>query len=175
MGFKGGKKGRKGPVIPVGPPRVVRQVDLPGGGVLTDKVGDLFSTKGSLCHCVSKCLGMGKGIAVKFKQDFGGVDELRSQGPSIGGVCTLQRDDRFVYYLITKSHYSDKPTYDDFTSSLTEMAKHMKANGVKEISMPKIGCGLDKLQWDRVTKIIGQVFDFPIAIDVYHLEDPTLD
>ena len=32
-------------------------------------------------------------------------------------------------------------------------------NGVKKIAMPIIGCGLDRLQWDKVSKIIQEVFE----------------
>jgi len=44
--------------------------------------GDLFSCPAneSLAHCISADARMGKGIAVMFKNKFGGVDEIKSQG-----------------------------------------------------------------------------------------------
>ena len=44
--------------------------------------GDLFSCPGSeaLAHCISADARMGKGIAVLFKNKFGGVDDIKSQG-----------------------------------------------------------------------------------------------
>ena len=44
--------------------------------------GDLFScpSTSSLAHCVSEDMAMGKGVAVLFKKEFGGVGELRAQG-----------------------------------------------------------------------------------------------
>ena len=44
--------------------------------------GDLFSCpeSASLVHCVSEDMHMGKGVATLFKQKFGGVGELKSQG-----------------------------------------------------------------------------------------------
>lgn len=133
--------------------------------------GDLFSdTTSCLVHCVSEDLKMGKGIATVFKRMFGGVSELRSQNPTTGGVCVLQREERFIYYLITKRLYWQKPTYETLRSSLISMRDHCVTNGVANISMPQIGCGLDKLQWDRVKRIIGEVFeDTGIYIKVYHL------
>ena len=49
---------------------------------LSEVKGDLFScpTSTSLVHCVSEDMHMGKGIATLFKQKFGGVGELKSQG-----------------------------------------------------------------------------------------------
>jgi O-acetyl-ADP-ribose deacetylase (regulator of RNase III) len=31
-------------------------------------------------------------------------------------------------------------------------------SGITKIAMPIIGCGLDRLQWDRVSEIIKEVF-----------------
>lgn len=44
--------------------------------------GDLFTcpATASLVHCVSEDFNMGKGIATKFKKQFGGVADLRAQG-----------------------------------------------------------------------------------------------
>lgn len=44
--------------------------------------GNLFTCPRdtSLAHCISEDVHMGKGIAVTFKKNFGGVDELRRQG-----------------------------------------------------------------------------------------------
>lgn len=46
-----------------------------------------------------------------FKSKFGQVASLKSQGADIGEVAWLKHNDRFVYYLITKERYWDKPTY----------------------------------------------------------------
>lgn len=50
-----------------------------GKFVLKEINGDLFSAKTSMAHCVGADLKMGMGIAVKFKEMFGGVDELKNQ------------------------------------------------------------------------------------------------
>ena len=112
--------------------------------------GDLFTATSALAHCVSVDLAMGKGVAVMFKQKFGGVSELHAQGRGVGQVATLQRGGRHVYYLITKEKYYNKPTYSSLRLALEAMADHMRANGVESVAMPRIGCGLDGLQWDKV-------------------------
>jgi len=134
--------------------------------------GDLFTSprSASLCHCVSRCLGMGKGIAVLFKRKFGGLQSLRNQNAQVGQVAILKRQNRFVYYLITKERYFHKPTYDTLTASLRSMKNHAVTNKVKHIAMPKIGCGLDRLRWDVVEGIIKQEFkDTDLRITVYEL------
>lgn len=51
-------------------------------GNVEQVVGDLFSCPDhySLAHCISSDIKMGKGIAVLFKDKFGGVKELWNQG-----------------------------------------------------------------------------------------------
>ena len=100
---------------------------LPPGPLKFSEVkGDLFSClpTSSLAHCVSEDMAMGKGVAVLFKKEFGGVGELKAQGTAIypmwislliytgqlfaagvkpGGVAVLKRKDRHVYYLVCYS------------------------------------------------------------------------
>lgn len=134
--------------------------------------GDLFSCPGTdaLAHCISEDCRMGAGIAVLFKKKFGGVQELLDQKKKTGEVAVLRRDDRYIYYLITKQKVSHKPTYESMQKSLEAMKAHCLNNGVTDISMPRIGCGLDGLQWEKVSAILEEVFEnTDIKITVYTL------
>ena len=115
---------------------------------LIEQEGDLFQLDSSfaLAHCVSVDLRMGAGIAVLFRDKFGGVAELREQRPEIGGVCYLKRE-RYVFYLITKAVYRDKPTYDNLTASLEHCKAMCESLEVRKLGIPRLGCGLDGLQW----------------------------
>ena len=94
---------------------------------LTEVEGDLFSApkEYSLAHCVAADLGMGAGIAVKFKQTYGQLDTLHAQNVQTGGVAVLKDNERFIYYLVTKPQSWDKPTYESLRSSLNAMREHM--------------------------------------------------
>ncbi|NWZ01973.1 OARD1 deacetylase, partial [Loxia curvirostra] len=134
--------------------------------------GDLFScpSTDALAHCISEDCRMGAGIAVLFKKKFGGVQELLDQKKKTGEVAVLQRDERYIYYLITKQKVSHKPTYESMQKSLEAMKAHCLNNGVTDISMPRIGCGLDGLQWEKVSAILEEVFEnTDIKITVYSL------
>lgn len=135
--------------------------------MLREVKGDLFSSEDSLAHCVSSCLEMGKGIAVEFKKRFGRVEELKKQN-SI--VPYLQVGDRYIFYLVTKEKYYGKPTYDTLYSSLLELKKLLLQLNITNLSIPKIGCGLDRLDWKKVKSILIEIFsNTNISITVYHL------
>ncbi|XP_051781543.1 ADP-ribose glycohydrolase OARD1 isoform X2 [Erpetoichthys calabaricus] len=134
--------------------------------------GDLFSCPptDALAHCISEDCRMGAGIAVIFKKKFGGVQELLMQKKTTGDCAVLKRDGRFVYYLITKMKVFHKPTYSSLKSSLEAMKMHIVRNEVKSLSMPRIGCGLDRLNWEQVSRMIEDLFkDTDIQITIYSL------
>eukprot|EP01088_Endostelium_zonatum_P015643 TRINITY_DN393_c0_g3_i1.p1 TRINITY_DN393_c0_g3~~TRINITY_DN393_c0_g3_i1.p1 ORF type:complete len:258 (+),score=85.37 TRINITY_DN393_c0_g3_i1:36-809(+) len=133
--------------------------------------GDLFSCPETtaLAHCVSEDLSMSKGIAIEFKNRFGQVTHLSSQNVKSGGVAWLntsqnsnkdeKREEkgdvgRDVYYLVTKKKYWNKPRYEELWTSMVKMNKLVEQHQVTSLAMPKIGCGLDGLQWDLVKKMI---------------------
>jgi O-acetyl-ADP-ribose deacetylase (regulator of RNase III) len=140
--------------------------------IYTEVNGDLFTCddQTALIHCVSRCFNMGAGIAVLFRKKFGNIKELLSQNIPIGGVAYLKTDHRYVYYLVTKEKYFQKPTYKSLEASLNELKRLILEHGVTKIALPQIGCGLDKLKWKRVSEIIKSIFnDVAIEITVYNL------
>ena len=129
---------------------------------------DLFNSNYSLCHCVSVDLKMGAGIAVEFKKRFEQVDKLVEQNPEIGKAIYLKDGNRFIFYLITKERYWEKPTYNSLNKCLVNLYKLCKDFNITHLSMPKIGCGLDRLEWDKVKVLIENIFT-DIKINIYYL------
>lgn len=129
---------------------------------------DLFASKASLCHCVSVDLKMGAGIAVEFKKRFGRVKELEQQNPEIGKVLYLKDNGRFIFYLITKEKYYNKPSYESLNQCLINLYQLCKKFNLTHLAMPKIGCGLDKLEWEKVELLIRNIF-VDIRVDIYYL------
>src|SRR3989338_8473440 len=101
--------------------------------------GDLLESKDSLCHCVSECMTMGKGLAIQLRRKFKMVEKLKDQGVKVGGIAVLYdfSNNRYIYYLVTKKFYWSKPTYDTLEAALQSMLVHMKTNGVSSVSMPR--------------------------------------
>jgi O-acetyl-ADP-ribose deacetylase (regulator of RNase III) len=86
----------------------------------------------------------------------------------IGGCAYLNPDDRYVFYLVTKERYFHKPTMSSLESSLRAMRDLCKQNEVHHLAMPRIGCGLDKLDWNQVSRLIQRIFEEDdIEITIY--------
>nr|XP_023014400.1 uncharacterized protein LOC111504128 isoform X2 [Leptinotarsa decemlineata] len=130
-----------------------------------EKEQDLFMMpkEYSLGHCVAEDLRMGSGIAVTFKREFKELDDLLSQRQRQGGLAVLKSENRYIYYLVTKRLSTGKPTYETFWSSLKKMRDHIISHDVKKLAIPRIGCGLDRLDWVKVKFMIEFLFK---AIDI---------
>lgn len=123
---------------------------------------DLFSLglEYYLAHCISADFALGAGIAVQFNRRFDLHKKLKAEYPRYanywnGGTCLLE--DR-VFNLVTKSRYWQKPTYKSMSDALVAMRDICVERGINRIAMPVIGCGLDKLDWHRVSKLIKEIF-----------------
>jgi O-acetyl-ADP-ribose deacetylase (regulator of RNase III) len=65
-----------------------------------------------------------------------------------------------VIHLVTKDRYFNKPTYQAIYDALHDLKLQIINEGMPmKLAMPKIGCGLDKLEWDKVREIILEVFE----------------
>ena len=146
-----------------------------------EEVRDLFSVSDDyyLAHCISADFGMGKGIVVEFNKRFNMKNKLISkyhdflrywddEKDECKGTCILEGR---VFNLITKRNYWLKPTYKTITQALKHMKMLALNNSVTKIAMPTIGSGLDRLNFDKVSEIINDVFsDTDIEILVCKLK-----
>jgi ribosomal protein L17 len=130
---------------------------------VTHVTGDLFESKTNLAHCISADAKLGKGIAAHFKSKFGG-ESFRSRIMELnkrpGEVAAVLAGDRYIYNLVTKPLFYNKPTYDSVRAALRDMKQHMLSNGVKTVALPHgLACGLDGLDWPKVMAMLEEEFD----------------
>lgn len=137
--------------------------------IYREEIRDLFSIPNDyyLAHCISADFALGKGIAVEFDKRFNMKQKLKDQFNDfvdeyknnykyeLYGECILI--DR-VLNLVTKERYYHKPTYKSIKQALEMMQIVCVVNNIHKVAMPKIGCGLDKLKWDKVSEIVKDVF-----------------
>lgn len=127
---------------------------------------DLFSVSEEyyLVHCISADFAMGKGIAVEFNKRFDMKNKLRTHYPDYlnqwqsgkkRSGCILAGH---VFNLITKERYYHKPTYESLQGALECMKALCAEKDVRRAAMPVIGCGLDRLEWEKVSAMIQEVF-----------------
>jgi hypothetical protein len=122
---------------------------------------DLFTVPQGyyLAHCISADFALGAGIAKVFDEVYNMRFKLFREFDTFkyeGGDALLVDN---VFNLVTKPKCYHKPTYDSLREALVEMREQMEMLDVTKLAMPKIGCGLDRLDWARVYDIICEVFE----------------
>ena len=96
---------------------------------------------------------MSAGIARSLKRKFPYISPESTNSP----LFVQQLDDRFIYHLVTKKRFFQKSTYDSLRQLLEAMKNHATKHKVTQISMPKAGCGLDRLEWHKVERLIREI------------------
>ena len=132
----------------------------------------------SIGHCISADAQKSKGFA-QF---------LSERVPRLKRSCrraTLLKDKvsrfwdsssrRYIYNLVTKEKYLDKRDLQTLATTLQSMQSHATMHGVSAIAMPKIGCGLDQMNWQDVVKLLRDIFAYSeIQIVVYSLNKQAI-
>lgn len=138
---------------------------------LTLKTGSLFdSTADAYAHGVNTEGLMGAGIAVLFKKAYpdmyASYKQLCKDGILEAGeifawdrlgavpIRTPVPNPRWIYNIASQDKPGANARLEWFETGLTRMLKHAKANGVKSIAMPRIGCGIGGLEWEDVLDIL---------------------
>lgn len=113
-----------------------------------------------IAHCISADFALGAGVAKQIDDAFGMRDMLNHKWDFMdfkedGPYCAPCAN---VYNLVTKEKYWHKPTLDTLHEALIDMRRTAEEDMVKKIAMPRIGCGLDRLDWQDVEPLIREVF-----------------
>lgn len=128
---------------------------------ITIEKRDLFTVPQGyyLAHCINADFALGAGIAKKFDEVynmrfklFKNYDNYQYEG---GDALPIDN----VFNLVTKPKRYNKPRYESVREALEVMKEIMANLDATKLAMPKIGCGLDRLQWDDVYDIICEVFE----------------
>lgn len=129
---------------------------------------DLFKVEQGyyLAHCISADFALGAGVAKTFVEVYNMREKLKTLhcDYKFDGEGTAILVDN-VFNLITKDKYWHKPTYDSITDALISMKDQIEELHITKLAMPKIGCGLDRLDWDEIYKIIEDIF-YDTDIDI---------
>lgn len=113
-----------------------------------------------VAHSISNDWALGKGVAKLLDKEFGIKKYYYNNFEKTKVTNVFCTNIGFpLYNLITKEHFWDKPTYNSMINTLMNLKISIIENKLNnyELIMPKIGCGLDKLDWVIIKSIIENI------------------
>ena len=73
---------------------------------------------------------------------------------------------------MTKERFRDKPNLSTLSKTLRALKIHASMNCVSTFPIPKLGCGLDQMNWQEVVKLLRDIFAYAdVQLVVYTLEE----
>ena len=123
-----------------------------------------------IAHCIGSDVHIEHGVAKSIDDAFHIHDDLVALSSSgalaVGNVIELRRRTPSgrvisIFNIVTKPTSKDLPTYASMRVGLgrlrlaiDEYARGYGRFEIAEIAMPRIGCGIDRLDWNTVKKMI---------------------
>lgn len=93
-------------------------------------------------------MGVKKQLNERYKKQWNGC-----------GYCLITETDGIIVgNLVTKERYFHKPTLETLRQALEHFRTQVLEMKLTRISMPRIGCGLDRLAREDVREVIQEVF-----------------
>ena len=111
-----------------------------------------------IAHCISGDFTLGAGLAKKINEKYDMCNKLKDRFQYENGKYGAYLIDG-IFNLVTKDTYKDKSTYDGLKKALEDMKVNLYYLNIKNIAIPKLGCGKDKLEWNVVEGMLHDVFD----------------
>lgn len=142
--------------------------------IYKEYVGNLFNYNNyTYVQCISADFKMGAGISLEFNKRFNIKNDLINKYNNALKLWEQQLNKGMCVYcnnvlnLITKKYYYHKPTYNNMYNALVQMKNLILQKNINKIAMPTIGCGLDKLEWNKIKAMLFNIYrDMNIEIIV---------
>ena len=141
--------------------------------------GNLLDTEiQHIAHGVNCQNVMGSGVAralyqkwSKIKEDYHTHFLYNEIGAiNLGSTITVVQDNRLFYNMFTQNYYSNRSIKNANYAAIAQCFKHLANNPcVKEVAIPRIGCGLAGGDWEIVKQIINDATLDDLDVYVYYL------
>lgn len=135
--------------------------------------GDIFKSKcEALVNPVNTKGVMGKGLALAFKTKYPAHFENYKRACQNGEMTTdkvlayQEKGGPMIICLATKADWRDSSKIEYISAGLDDLANQIKALGIRSIAIPKLGCGLGGLDWNKVRPLIVEKMSTIDGIDV---------
>ena len=117
----------------------------------------------SIGHCISADARMIKGFADFLSHRIPGLRSTCRKAKIFMGQLHPFWDSTgklYIYNLLTKERFCDKPDLSTLSKTLETPKIHASTNGISTIAIPKLGCGLDQMNWQEVVKLLRDIFAY---------------
>lgn len=120
----------------------------------------------------------GKGLALMFKNRFPNNFEKYSQKCKdnefhIGDILLVKIQNFFnprgIVNFPTKDKWRYPSRVDYIEKGLKSLSKLMINNNIKSVAIPKLGCGLGELDWDKEVKPLVEKYLKDFDVEVYYI------
>ena len=126
--------------------------------------GDLFADMPEAVVNTVNCVGvMGRGVALQFKKRFpANFKAYKSACDKLevlpGRMFVFETESflapKWIINFPTKRNWKGASKLEDIESGLDDLVSVIRHNGIREISLPPLGCGLGGLDWNVVKPLI---------------------
>lgn len=128
--------------------------------MLEERTGNLLNCGGPIAHCVAIDMEMGAGVALQLRRNYISSEEIQkfiAMKPKIGECFVTETSFGGIFNVVTKpSSRRSRPTKENFNLAMDNLFELLGEMVVREINIPKLGCGLDRLSWDGFVKPLLQ-------------------
>jgi O-acetyl-ADP-ribose deacetylase (regulator of RNase III) len=123
----------------------------------------------------------GAGLA-KMAMPFGSdalkkyVHACRTRNLATGKVCIIETEinGKSVKFALTptKNHWREKSAIDSVSAAIDSLRNEVEKSGIRSVAVPMLGCGLGRLDWSDVGRIIKEKLQDSHVIFLVHGVDP---
>ena len=131
--------------------------------IVCGKQNSIIQQPNSIGACISADAKMSKGCADFFSHEIPGLRPTCKRAKLLIGQVFHFWDSigrRYIYNIVTKERFFDKPDLSTLLTTLETVKSHAAMYGVSTIAIPKIGCGLDQMNWQEIVKLLRDVFAY---------------
>lgn len=152
--------------------------------IVKETEASIFTFMSQSLVCPVNTVGtLGAGLALQFKNKFPGLDKAYKLACHMSAfkragflVYHSKRpyDDRRVVCLPTKTHWRENSSLALIDFGLWHLARDWKEAGITSLSVPALGSGLGKLNWENVYEVIKshlEDIELPVIIHLPRKEE----
>jgi O-acetyl-ADP-ribose deacetylase (regulator of RNase III) len=146
-----------------------------------ERTGDMFADQSldALAHGVN-CEGAMGGIAGMFANKYPDMATYyrricAGNGLNTGDILPWRAEGTpMIYNLATQQHGGPDAKYEHIDTTMGKMLSHAEKNGIQNIGVPQIGCGIGGLEWPKVKSILKKhAENSPVNVVAYTYGEPT--